>query len=102
MVRSLGPAQGQGLLQAPTWHLLVPTSESLDESQINSSLPSHTGRIEWHQDGPGCLKSLGGIKMKWEVHRGGVHPPRLWMVTRSLPEKLGSRMMPGEGGRVGP
>ena len=68
----------------------------------NQQLPPwQTGRIEWHQDGPGCLKSLGGIKMKWETQRDHIHPLRLWTPAASLPEKLGSWLTPGEGKRVG-
>ena len=73
---------------------------SLEESHINSSLPYQTRRIEQHQDGPGCLKLLQGIKTKWEKHRGGVHPLELWTVARSLPEKLESWVTPGEETRV--
>ena len=47
--------------RAVTEPVLVPTgsdAEFLGESQVNSSLPCQT-RFEQHQDGPGCLKSLG-------------------------------------------
>ena len=46
----------------------------LAKSQVSSSLPCQTERFEQHQDGPGCLKSLGRIRTKWQTHRGGVHP----------------------------
>ena len=39
----------------------VPTRSAarfLEESQVNGSLPCQT-RFEQHQEGPGCLKSLG-------------------------------------------
>ena len=84
---SLGPAR--------------PTTGSLEERKINSSLLCQTGRTEKHQDGVRCLKSVGGIKMKWEMHRGGVHPLGLWMPARSLPEKPGSQATPGEGEELG-
>ena len=41
-----------------------PAAEFLEESQINSSLPCQTGRLEQHQGGPGYLKLLGGNKDK--------------------------------------
>ena len=66
---------------------LEPASGSLDESQVNSFLPCQTERTEWHQNGPGCLKLLGGIKTKWEMHRCGVFPLGLWTAAESLPEK---------------
>ena len=40
--------------------------------------------------------------MKWETHKGCRHPLGLWTLARSLPEKLGSWVSPGEGIRVGP
>ena len=54
-----GTSLGTGVAAAPCSE---PAAGYLEENQINSSLPCQTGRIEWHQDGPGCLKSLGGIK----------------------------------------
>ena len=74
----------------------------LEESQVDSFLPCQTRRFEQHQDRHGCFKSLGEIKMKWQTHRGSVHPLRLWTLARSSPEKLESRVMPGEGRKVGP
>ena len=47
------------------------------------------------------LEVAGGIKTKWEMHRGGVHLLGLWTPAGSLPEKLGSQVMPGEGRRIG-
>ena len=44
---------------------------------------------------------LKGIEMKCETQRGSIHPLGLWMLARSLPEKLGSWVTPGEGRRVG-
>ena len=72
--------------------------------RVKSPAPSPTraGRAAWHQEGTGCLKSLGGIETKWETHKGGIHPLGLWMQARSLPEKLGSWPTPGEGRRIGP
>ena len=78
-----------------------PAAVFLEENQVNSSLPCQAGRIKWHQYGPGCLKSLGGIKTKWQMHKGGVYPLRQWKTAGSLSEKLGSWVTPEEGRRVG-
>ena len=51
--------------------------EVLGDSQVNGS-PTCQTRFEQHQDVPGCLKLLGGIRMKWQTHRGSVHQLRLW------------------------
>ena len=102
MLRFLGSVQEPRLLWPLAQHLPQDTWK-----RVRSSAPSPTkaGRASWHQEGPGCLKSLGGIKMKWERHRGGIHPLGLWKPARSLPEKSGSRE-PGEKGEelgcVGP
>ena len=53
--------------RAATVHSLAPAGPgtgSLEDSQINSSLPCQIEKIEQHQDGPGYMKSLGGIKTK--------------------------------------
>ena len=56
--------------------------------------PTRTGRAAQHQEGLGCWKSLGGIEMKCETHRGGTRPLGLWTLT---PEKLRCQVTPGEG-----
>ena len=40
--------------------------------------------------------------MKWEMHKCGVQLLGLWSLARSLPEKLGRGMTPGEERSVGP
>ena len=49
------------------------------------------------------LEVAGGgyIKTQWEMHRGGVPLLGLWSWARTVPEKLGSQVTPGEGRRVG-
>ena len=78
-----------------------PAAGFLEESQVNDSFHCQRGGIQRHQDGPGCLKSLGGIKTKWQMHKGGVYPLRQWKTAGSLSEKLGSWVTPEEGRRVG-
>ena len=56
--------------------------------------PTRARRAAWHQEVPGCWKSLGDIETKWETHRSSTHPLGLWM---PAPEKLGCRATPGEG-----
>ena len=81
---------------------LAAATRSLEESEINTSLPYQIQKTKQHKDGLGCLKSLEGIKTKWDTHRGGDHPLGLWTPARSLPEKLGSQVTPGEGRTFGP
>ena len=48
---------------------------SLEENWISSSLPYQSREDSMALgERPRCLKSLGGIKMKWERPRGGVYP----------------------------
>ena len=64
--------------------------------KVRSPAPSPTraGSAGWHKEGPECFKSMGGIEMKWETHRGGAHPLGLWT---PAPEKLKCQATPGEG-----
>ena len=59
-----GTRVGTRAAAAPGQYLPAPASGSLEVSQINSSLPCQIEKIEQHQDGPGYMKSLGGIKTK--------------------------------------
>ena len=90
MVRSLGSALG-------------PRVQDMGR-RVRSPAPSPTraGRAAWHQEGPACWKSLWGLEMNWETHRGGIHPVGLWTPVKSLPEKLGCQVTRREGRRVGP
>ena len=72
-----GTSAGTGDAAAPGLEPEGLATGFLGESQVNGSLPFQT-RFEQHQEGPGCLKSLRAIRMKWQTHRGGVHPLRLW------------------------
>ena len=74
-----GTSMGTRAAAAPGLVPARPAAGFLEESQVNSSLPCQTGKFEQHQDGPGCLKCLGEIRAKWQTHRGGVHPLRLWI-----------------------
>ena len=96
--RSLGSVQGPRLLWPLVRCLLQDTGR-----RVRSLAPSPTraGRAAWHQEGPACWKSLWGLEMNWETHRGGIHPVGLWTPVKSLPEKLGCQVTPGEGRRVG-
>ena len=94
MVRSLGPAWGPKLLRPPAWRL---PQDSCRRARSAAPSPTKAGKTVWHQERLGCLNSLGEIKMKWETHRGGAHPLGLWTPARSLPEKLDSQVIPGEG-----
>ena len=69
--------------------------------KVPAPSPIRAGRAAWHQEGPACWKSLWGLEMNWETHRGGIHPVGLWTPVKSLPEKLGCQVTPGEGRRVG-
>ena len=62
--------------------------------KVPAPSPIRAGRAAWHQEGPGCWKSLGGIETKWETHRGDTHLLGLWM---PAPEKLGCWATPGDG-----
>ena len=99
MIRSLGSVQGPRLPWPPAWYLPQDMRR-----RVRSPAPSHTraGRAARHQEKPGFWKSQKGIKTKWETHRGGIYLLGLWMLARSLPEKLGCQTTPGEGRRVGP
>ena len=76
---SMGTRVAAALGQVPAG----PATGFLEEIQVNNSFLCQTGRIERHQDGPGFLKLLEGIEMKWQMHRGGVHPVRLWPLSGS-------------------
>ena len=72
-----GTIAGTRVAAAPGPAGVGPAAEFLGESQVNSSLPCQIGRLEQHQDGPGCLMLLGRRKTKWQTHRGGIHLLRL-------------------------
>ena len=97
-----GTSVGTRAAAAPGPAPARPATGVLEDSQVNGSLPCQTGKIEQHQDEPGYLKLLGGIKTKWQTHWDSVHLLRLWTPAGSLPEKLESQVTPGEGRRVGP
>ena len=98
MVRSLGSVQGPRLLR-PSAGCLLKVMDMIGKSPAPSL--TSTGRTAQHQEGLGYWKSLAGIEMIWETHRGGVHLLGLWMLARLLPEELGSQATPGDGRRVG-
>ena len=61
MVRSLGYVQGP----RPLWPLAQHLSQDTGR-RVRLPIPSTTraGRAAWHQEGPGCWKSLGGIETR--------------------------------------
>ena len=87
---------------APGLAAAGPPARFLVENQVDGSLPCHTGRIERHQDEPGGLKSLGGIRMKWQTHSRGIYLLRLWTPDGTLPEKLGSQVCLEKGDELDP
>ena len=93
----LGTSMGTRVAAAQGPATAGPARGFLEENQFNGSLPCQTGRFEKNQDRPGSLMWLGGIKTRWQMHRGSVHPLRLWTPAGSVPEKLGSQVTPGAG-----
>ena len=76
------------------WDGKVPGSRAaagvLKDSQVHGSVPCQAGRIEQHQNGPGCLKCLGGNKDEVADAQGRCSPAETvdtgWVFTREIGE----------------
>ena len=69
-----GTSSGTKAAATPALRLVV-AAGTLEENWISSSLPYQSREDSMALgERPRCLKSLGGIKMNWEMPRGGVYP----------------------------